>query len=153
MMCTVSPPQMCSSHTCAFHVCTSLQGGKDSQDPLSLQVIFRKSVLYLVALLWKMICNLGDLMSLRHPVHALFMYAPLFYRHLLRVYIHIYIYICIYMYTYIHVYMSIFTNIYICICIYKIVIHTCVYIMYIYIHIYIYIHPYFRIYIYMNIFM
>ena len=29
---------------------------------------FRKSDLYLVALLWKMICNLGDSMSLRHPV-------------------------------------------------------------------------------------
>ena len=34
-------------------------------------VIFRKSDLYLVALLWKMICNLGDPMSLRHPAtHA-----------------------------------------------------------------------------------
>ena len=30
--------------------------------------IFRKSDLYLVALLWKMICNLGDPMSHRHPV-------------------------------------------------------------------------------------
>jgi len=29
---------------------------------------FRKSNLYLVALLWKMICNLGDPMSLRHPI-------------------------------------------------------------------------------------
>ena len=33
----------------------------------SLYVIFRKSDLYLVALLWKMICNLGDPTSLRHP--------------------------------------------------------------------------------------
>ena len=49
-------------------VCVSLQGGEDSQDPLSLQVIFRKSDLYLMALLWEMICNLGDPMSLRHPV-------------------------------------------------------------------------------------
>ena len=45
-----------------------LQGGEDSKDPLSLQVVFRKSDLYLVALLWKMICNLGDPMSLRHFV-------------------------------------------------------------------------------------
>ena len=30
--------------------------------------MFRKSDPYLVALLWKMICNLGDPMSLRHPV-------------------------------------------------------------------------------------
>ena len=29
-------------------------------------VIFRKSDIYLVALLWKMICNLGDPMSIRH---------------------------------------------------------------------------------------
>ena len=33
-----------------------------------VEVIFRKSDLYLVALLWKLICNLGDPMSLRHPV-------------------------------------------------------------------------------------
>ena len=47
---------------------TSLvQGGEDSQDPLSLQVIFRKSDVCLLALLSKMICNLGDPMSLRHP--------------------------------------------------------------------------------------
>jgi len=50
---------------------TILQGGEDSQDPLSLWVIFRKSDLCLVALLWKMICNLGDPMSLRHPVEVL----------------------------------------------------------------------------------
>ena len=62
--------------TCAYrwvswvHVCTqmSVQGGEDSWDPLSLQVIFRKSDRYLVALLWKIICNLGDPMSLCHPV-------------------------------------------------------------------------------------
>jgi len=30
--------------------------------------MFRKNDLYLVALLWKMICNLEDPMSLRHPV-------------------------------------------------------------------------------------
>ena len=45
-----------------------IQRGEDSEDPLSLQVILCKSDLYLVALLWKMICNLGDPMSLRHPV-------------------------------------------------------------------------------------
>jgi len=32
--------------------------------------MFRTSDLYLVALLWKMICNLGDPMCLRHPVSA-----------------------------------------------------------------------------------
>ena len=32
------------------------------------ELIFRKSDLYLVALFWKMICSLGDLVSLRHPV-------------------------------------------------------------------------------------
>jgi len=46
-----------------------LQGGEDPYDALSLDVIFRKRALHLVALLWKMICNLGDPMSLRHPVH------------------------------------------------------------------------------------
>ena len=45
-----------------------LQGGEDSLDPLSLYVIFRKSDLHLVVLLWKMICILGDPMGLRHPV-------------------------------------------------------------------------------------
>jgi len=33
-----------------FSQVTSLQGGEDPQDPLSLYVIFRKSDLYLVAL-------------------------------------------------------------------------------------------------------
>jgi len=47
---------------------TQIQGGEDSYDPLSLYVIFRKSDLYLVALLWKMIYNLEDPMSLRNPV-------------------------------------------------------------------------------------
>jgi len=41
--------------------------------PLFLQVIFRKSDLYLVALLWKMICNLGDPISLRHSVRSMCM--------------------------------------------------------------------------------
>jgi len=46
-----------------IHNAGEVQGGEDSKDPLSLQVIFRKSDLYLVALLWKMICNLGDPIS------------------------------------------------------------------------------------------
>ena len=51
-----------------------IQCGEDSQDlyrsfsPSSVQVILRKSDLYLVALLLKMICNLGDPVSLRRPV-------------------------------------------------------------------------------------
>jgi len=49
---------------------------------LTLLVIFRKSNLYLVALLWKMICNVGDPMSLRHTV---------------RVYTCMCVYICMYM--------------------------------------------------------
>ena len=40
---------------------------------LILQVIFLRSDLYLVALLWKTICNVRDPMSLRHPVRA---YTP-----------------------------------------------------------------------------
>ena len=57
----------CDSFIPVYNV---LQGGKDSWDPLSLQVIFRKSDLYLVALLWKKICNLTDPMSLRHLVSS-----------------------------------------------------------------------------------
>jgi len=45
-----------------------VQGGEDSQDLLISHVIFRKSDRYLGALVWKMICNLGDPMSLRHLV-------------------------------------------------------------------------------------
>jgi len=45
-----------------------LQGGEDPQDALSLLVIFRKRALQLVALLWKMTCNLKFPMSLLHPV-------------------------------------------------------------------------------------
>ena len=33
-----------------------------------ISIIFRKIALYLVALLWKLICDLGDPMRLRHPV-------------------------------------------------------------------------------------
>ena len=49
------------------YFCTFLQGGEVSQDPLSLQAIFRKSDIHLAALLWKMICKLRDPVSLRHP--------------------------------------------------------------------------------------
>ena len=59
---------------CTFR--TSIQGGEDSQDPLSLQVIFRKSDLYLVVPLWKMICNLRDPMNLRHSVSLSFHAFP-----------------------------------------------------------------------------
>jgi len=45
-----------------------VQGGVESQGALSLQVIFRKRALYLVALLQKMTCNLRHPMSLRHPL-------------------------------------------------------------------------------------
>ena len=41
---------------------------KTHRIPYLYRPFFRKSDLYLVALLWKMICNLGDPMSLRHPV-------------------------------------------------------------------------------------
>jgi len=45
-----------------------LQGGKDPQDALSLQVIFCKRALWLLALLRKMTCNLWHPVGLRHPV-------------------------------------------------------------------------------------
>jgi len=45
-----------------------LQGGGDPPDTLSLQVIFCKRALKLVALLRKMTCNLRHPMGLRHPV-------------------------------------------------------------------------------------
>ena len=39
--------------------------------------MFRKSDVYLVGLLWKMICDLGDPMSLRQPVHTYTFYSTL----------------------------------------------------------------------------
>jgi len=45
-----------------------VQGGEDPYDALSLQVIFRKRALSLVALLRKVSCNLRHPMGLRHPV-------------------------------------------------------------------------------------
>jgi len=53
--------------------------------------------LYLVALLWKMICNLGDPMSLRHPVQV-FTYEYIFFTYtciyICHELIHTYVYIC-----------------------------------------------------------
>jgi len=46
----------------------TVQGGVESYDALSLQVIFRERALYIVALLRKMTCNLRHPMPLRHPV-------------------------------------------------------------------------------------
>ena len=53
-----------------MRVCPPLcvHGGEDPQDALSLQVIFRKRALELVALLREMTCNLRHSMHLRHPV-------------------------------------------------------------------------------------
>ena len=49
---------------------------------------FRKKDLYLIELLWQMICNLGDPMSLRHPVEPFltittFVILSFFYRMIL----------------------------------------------------------------------
>ena len=62
------PCTQCTKILKKFSSVLKVQGGEDSYDSLSLQVVFRKSDLYLVAILWKMICNLKDPMSLRHPV-------------------------------------------------------------------------------------
>jgi len=56
--------------------CFMLQGGVESYDALSLQVIFRQRALYIVALLRKMTCNLRHPMTLRHPVQC-FLYSSL----------------------------------------------------------------------------
>ena len=45
-----------------------LQGGVESQDALSLQVVFREKALDIVALLREMTCNLRHPMGLCHPV-------------------------------------------------------------------------------------
>ena len=55
-------------HHFCYEAQSLIQGGEDSQDPLSLYVICSKSDLYLVAPLWKMMCNFRDSMSLRHPI-------------------------------------------------------------------------------------
>ena len=54
---------------CNLQIATSLlTGWRRLIGSLILIGHFCKSDLYLVTLLWKMICNLGDPMSLRHPV-------------------------------------------------------------------------------------
>ena len=60
----------CSSCVCVtdFYLLWDLQGGKNPEDALSLQVTFRKRALYLVALLRTMTCNLRHPMGLCHPV-------------------------------------------------------------------------------------
>ena len=65
---------MCVPHTWIYvwqqHFSQSTFGvNLNSEPPMSiLREAERKRALYLVALLLKMICNLGDPMSLRHPV-------------------------------------------------------------------------------------
>jgi len=46
-----------------------IQGGVESYDASSVQVIFRKRAPKMVALLWKEMCNLRHSMHLRHHVH------------------------------------------------------------------------------------
>ena len=67
-----------------------------------------------MALLWKMICNLGDPMSLRHPVINFLRKAG--YRTDFQVkYMYVNIYVCIYIYIYIctYLYMCVYIHIYI----------------------------------------
>jgi len=45
-----------------------LQGSENASDALSLQVIFCKRALWLMALLWKETCNLRHPLHLRQPV-------------------------------------------------------------------------------------
>ena len=52
----------------SIHVYIPVLGGEDAQDALSLQVIFRKRAVQLVALLRKETCNLRHPMHFRHPI-------------------------------------------------------------------------------------
>jgi len=52
----------------ALYETQRIQGGEDPKDALSLQVIFRKRALLLLAFLREMTCDLRHPMSLRHPV-------------------------------------------------------------------------------------
>jgi len=45
-----------------------VQGGEDPQDALSVEVIFCKRALQVVALLRQMTCNFRHPMGLRHPI-------------------------------------------------------------------------------------
>jgi len=60
-----------------FHLSIQMcvQGGVESYDALSLQVIFRERALYIVAPLQQMTCNLGHPMPLRHRIHILYSVA------------------------------------------------------------------------------
>jgi len=51
-----------------MNACRYMPGGQDPEDAFSLQVVFRKRALELVALLRKMTCNIRHPMHLRHPV-------------------------------------------------------------------------------------
>jgi len=92
-----------------------------------------------------MICNLGDPMSLRHPVSNP-SYIPDIRHTCIYIYIYIYVYIYVYMYIYVHVYIYIHICTYIYICIY---ICTYIYIC-IYVHIYIYVYVYTCTYMYVH---
>jgi len=117
-------------HICHTNICV-IQGGEDSYDPLSLWVIFRKSDLYLVALLWKMTCNLGEPMSLRHPV-CIYVFIPPYsnlYRKRMNTYAYTYDTLNTYGYTYIYCHMYI--HMYVCymyIHIHMIIWHICLFI-------------------------
>ena len=82
-----------------------IEGGEDSYDPLSLQVISRERDLYLVAVLWKMMCNFGDPMSLHHSVMYICIHV--------NIYMYLCTYICMYTYIYIYIYISIYISIYV----------------------------------------
>ena len=51
-----------------MNACRYIPGGQDPEDAFSLQVVFRKRALELVALLRKMACNLRYSMGLHQPV-------------------------------------------------------------------------------------
>jgi len=73
-----------------------------------------------------MICNLGDPMSLRHPVFispaSVFTYTYMYIYIHIHIYVHIYtcihIYACIHMHIYTYIYKRIYTHIYTHICLY-----------------------------------
>ena len=53
---------------CVLHKESIYRVAKTHRIPYLYRSFFRKSDIYSMALLWKIICNLGDPMSLRHPV-------------------------------------------------------------------------------------
>jgi len=75
-----------------------------------------------VALLWKMICNLGDPMSLRHPVVKVRARASAFCCHLplssvIMIYTHICVSVCVYIFLCVCVYVCVCVCVWLCICI------------------------------------